>query len=384
MTEPSLPRVAQVVSRALETGQIPGAIVLVSSGGTVVHRDARGGPEPGSSHRLRTDTMLWLASMTKVVCAAALLMLSDDGKLDVDDPISRYVPEFAAPGRVRVLRPGSPVLRPAMPFGPPPDPPPVYDEVPADREIRVRDLLTHTSGLQSIFRWNPEYRPPAAGETLASHVPSLASVVRDFQPGTEWAYSNAAGFDVLARVAEVASGFAFDNLLGRRIFGPLDLRDCGFGRGGTDRAASLDSRFAGNPVPAGQGYFSGAAGLWASLTDYLTFAEFLRDGRTSGGRQLLSKEAVRQLTANQVGDLCPGLNGRAESNGIGFGFAVAVITDATAAGVPFATGTFGWDGVGTRRFWVDPASGVTLVMYAPDQQVQQDIEAAVAADAALS
>jgi CubicO group peptidase (beta-lactamase class C family) len=380
MTELTLPRVGQVVTRALETGQIPGAVVLVSSQGTAVHRDARGVPEPGSSHRLRPDTIMWLASMTKVVCAAALLMLADDGKLDVGDPVSRYIPQFAAPGRVRVLRPGSPPPQPAMPFGPPPDPLPVYDEVPAGREIRIRDLLTHTSGLQSIFRWNPEYRPPVAGETLAAHVPSLARVIRDFQPGSEWAYSNAAGFDVLARVAEVASGLSFDDLLRRRVFDPLDLRDTGFGLGRTDRAAPLDSRFADNPVPAGQGYFSGAAGLWASLTDYLAFAEFLRDGRTRDGRPLLSQEAVRQLTANQVGDLCPGLNGRPESKGIGFGYAVAVVTDAAAAGVPFSAGTFGWDGVATRRFWVDREAGVALVMYVPDQQVQQDIEAAVADD----
>src|ERR1700733_7491843 len=167
MTELTLPRVGQVVTRALETGRIPGAVVLVSSQGTAVHRDARGVPEPGSSRRLRPDTIMWLASMTKAVCAVALLMLADEGKLDVGDPVSRYIPEFADPGRVRVLRPGSPPPRPAMPFGPPPDPLPAYDEVPADREIRIRDLLTHTSGLQSILRWNPEYRPPVAGETLA-------------------------------------------------------------------------------------------------------------------------------------------------------------------------------------------------------------------------
>jgi CubicO group peptidase (beta-lactamase class C family) len=380
MTELTLPRVGRVVTRALETGQIPGAVVMVSSEGTVVHRDARGVPEPGSSRRLRPDTIMWLASMTKAVCAAALLMLADDGKLDISDPVSRYVPEFAAPGRVRVLPPGSPPPQPAMPFGPPPDPLPVYDEVPADREIRIRDLLTHTSGLQSIFRWNPDYRPPVAGETLAAHVPSLARVVRDFQPGSEWAYSNAAGFDVLARVAEVASGLGFDDLLRLRVFDPLSLRDFGFGLGRTDRAAPLDSRFADNPVPAGQRYFSGAAGLWASLTDYLTFAEFLRDGHTSGGRQLLSPDAIGQLAANQVGDLCPGLNGRPGRKGIGFGFAVAVVTDAAAACLPFANGAFGWDGVATRRFWVDREAGVTLVMYVPDQQVQQDIEAAVADD----
>ena len=380
MSEPALPPVERVVTRALDDGRIPGAVVLVSRDGTVVHRDARGVTDPGGTHPLRPQTVLWLASLTKPVTAVALLMLADEGKLELDDAVSKYVPEFAAPGRVRVLRPGAPPPPPTAPFGPPPDPLPEYDEVPEERQLSLRDLLTHTSGLQSIFRWNPEYRPSAPGDTLASHVPALARVVRDFQPGTEWAYSNAAAFDVLARVAEVASGLTFDEFLRTRLFDPLGLASFGFGRGGTGDAAPLDPRFAGNPVLTGQGYFSGAAGLWASSEDYLTFAQFLRDGRDPNGRHLVSQEALSAMTSNQVGDLCPGLNGRAEAKGIGFGLAVTVVTDPAAAGLPLRAGAFGWDGVTTRRFWVDPA-GWTLFMYVPDQGVQQDIEAAVAEEA---
>jgi CubicO group peptidase (beta-lactamase class C family) len=374
MNQPKLPLVERAVTRALDAGRIPGAVVLVTRDAALVHSDARGTDEGG--HPLRTDTVLWLASLTKPVCAAALLMLADDGRLGIDDPVSAYIPEFAEPGRVRVLRPGTPPPPPSMPFGPPPDPLPVYDEVPTEREITIRDLLTHTSGLQSIFRWNPEYRPPVPGDTLASHVPGLARVVRDFQPGTEWAYSNAAAFDVLARVAEVASGLAFDELLRTRVFAPLSVPSFGFGRADTPNAAPLDPRFAGNPVLTGDGYYSGAAGLWASPEDYLTFAEFLRDGRAANFSQLLSQHALAQLTANHTGELCPGLNGRAEAKGIGFGLAVTVVTDPAAAGLPLPAGAFGWDGVTTRRFWVDPA-GWTLFMFAPDQEVQQEIEAAV-------
>jgi CubicO group peptidase (beta-lactamase class C family) len=340
----------------------------------LAHSDARGTDEGG--HPIRVDTVLWLASLTKPVCAAALLTLADEGRLAIDDPVSRYIPEFAEPGRVRVLRPGTPPP-PSMPFGPPPDPLPVYDEVPADREITLKDLLTHTSGLQSIFQWNPGYRPPVTGDTLASHVPGLARVVRDFQPGAKWAYSNAAAFDVLARAAEVASGQRFDELLAARLFGPLGLSSFGFGRAGTPNAAPLDPRFAGNPVLTGDGYYSGAAGLWASPADYLAFAAFLRDGRAADGTRLLSQDALEQMTANQTADLCPGLNGRPEAKGIGFGLAVTVVTNPAAAGLPATAGAFGWDGVTTRRFWVDP-SGWTLFMYVPDQEVQQDIEAAVA------
>lgn len=379
MSELSLPRVERVVTQAVETGQIPGAVVTVAMEGKVVHRDARGVPDPRSGCRLQPDSILWLASLSKVVCAAALLMLADDGKLSVEDPVSRYIPEFAEPGRVRVLPPGTPPPPPAPPFGPPPDPLPAYQEVAAEREITIRDLLTHTSGLQTIFRWNPDYVPPAPGDTLAGHVPGLARVVRDFQPGAEWAYSNAAGFDVLSRVAELASGRPFDELLRSRVFGPLGIGGMGFGLAGDKRAVPVDPAFLANPVITGEGYYSGAAGLWGDAESYLRFAWMLRDGRASGG-ELLSPGTVRQMTSNQIGGLHPVLAGRSAADGLGFGFAVAVVTSAAVAGLPLGDGSFGWDGVATRRFWVDPDGGFAFFMYAPDAAVQQDIEAAVAAD----
>lgn len=379
MSELSLPRAERVVTQAVETGQIPGAIVTVAVEGKVVHRDARGVPDPRSGVRLQPDSILWLASLSKVVCAAALLMLADDGKLSVEDPVSRYIPEFAEPGRVRVLPPGTPPPPPAPPFGPPPDPLPAYQEVAAEREITIRDLLTHTSGLQTIFRWNPDYVPPAPGDTLAGHVPGLARVVRDFQAGAEWAYSNAAGFDVLSRVAELASGRPFDELLRSRVFGPLGIDGMGFGLAGDKRAVPVDPAFLANPVITGEGYYSGAAGLWGDAESYLRFAWMLRDGRASGG-ELLSPGTVRQMTSNQIGGLHPVLAGRSAADGLGFGFAVAVVTSAAVAGLPLGDGSFGWDGVATRRFWVDPDGGFAFFMYAQDAGVQQDIEAAVAAD----
>lgn len=318
---------------------------------------------------------MWLASMSKLLGATALMMLAEDGKLDVTDPVSAYIPEFATPGRVRVLRPGSPPPVPAMPFGPPPDPLPVYDEVPAERELTLFDLLTHTGGLQSIFAWNPEYVPPAPGDTLAGYVSGLASVVRDFQPGKGWAYSNAASYDVLSRVIEIASGRPLDTYLSERIFQSLGTRSFGFGRGGEPGAAPLPAAFAGNPVIAGQTYRATSAGLWATAEDYLTFAEILRND----GAGMLSPASVGRMTTNQIADLCPGLNGREPAPGIGIGLGgVATIEDPTAAGESLPTGAFGWDGVGTRRFWVSREHHWSLFMYAPDQTTQREIEAATA------
>lgn len=383
MSEPTLPHVHDVISSAVAAGRIPGAVVLVRAGGDLVHQDARGTDAAGSAHQLSADSILWLASLSKPVCAAALLMLADQGKVDLNAPVSRYIPEFAQPGQVRVIRPGTPEPPPSPPFGPPPDPAPVYDLVPADREITPRDLLTHTSGLQSIFQYNPGFRHPLPGETLASYVPVLAGLVRDFQPGTRWAYSNAAGFDVLARITEVASGRGFDALLRDSLLDPLGATDLGFGLGGSARAVPLEPNFATNPVPVGDRYYSGAAGMWGSAAHYLRFAEFLAAGRAADGRELMSAAARGEMTANQSGDLCPGLNGRAPSKGIGFGYGVAVVTDAAAAGLPLPDGTFGWDGIGSRRFWVGPSGEFSMFMYAPDPGTQQEVEAAVAQDLRL-
>ena len=167
MTE--LKEITALVEKAVADGRIPGAVVVARSQGDVVHRSAHGVLDQETGYPLRTDTILWLASLSKVIGAAALLTLADEGRVDVDDLVSAYIPEFAVPGRVRVLRPGSPSPM-GMPFGPPPDPLPEYDIVPAERELTLLDLLTHTGGLQSILLWNPEYVPPVPGQTLAGYV----------------------------------------------------------------------------------------------------------------------------------------------------------------------------------------------------------------------
>jgi CubicO group peptidase (beta-lactamase class C family) len=371
-----LEEVSALVEKGVAGGRIPGAVVVARSQGEVVHRSAHGVLDPETGYPLRPDTVLWLASLSKVIGAAALMMLADEGLVTVEDPVSAYIPEFSAPGRVRVLRPGSPSPM-GMPFGPPPDPLPEYDIVPAERELTLLDLLTHTGGLQSIFAWNPEYGPPALGQTLADYVPSLGGLVRDFQPRHGWAYSNAASYDVISRVIEIVSGQDLATFLRTRLLEPLGARSIGFGRGGQDNAAPLPPMFAGNAVIQGGTFHSTCAGLWGTPEDYLIVAEMLRNGGVHEGRRLLSAETAERMTTNQIGDLCPGLNGREPAPGIGFGLSVAVVEDPGAAGESLPAGTFGWDGVGTRRFWVSPTGGWSLFYYAPDAAMQREIEAAV-------
>lgn len=373
-----IPGLSALIDQAVADGRIPGAVVVARKSGEVVHRAACGVLDAETGYPLRPDTIFWLASLSKVIGTVALLSLADEGRVSVDDPVSRYIPEFAAPGRVRVLRPGSPPPA-GLPFGPPPDPPPEYDIVAADRELTLFDLLTHTGGLQSIFAWNPEYVPPAPGATLAGYVPSLGTLVRDFQPGKGWAYSNAASFEVLSRVIEIVSGQPLAEVLRARVLDPLGAESIGFGRAGHDGAHPVPPPFADNPVIAGISYQAVSAGLWGTAEDYLTVAEMLLNGGVHEGRRLLAAETAERMTTNQIGDLCPGLNGRPPAPGIGFGLSVAVVTDPEAAGESLPAGTFGWDGVDTRRFWASPSGGWSLFYYAPDTAVQREIEAVATA-----
>jgi CubicO group peptidase (beta-lactamase class C family) len=373
-----LPAVRAVAEGAVSAGRVPGTVVVARHNGEVVHSSAHGVLDAETSFPLHDDTVLWLASLSKVVGAVALLMLADEGRLSITDPVSAYITEFAAPGRVLVLRPGSPSPL-AMPFGPPPEPLPEFDVTAAERELTLLDLLTHTGGLQSLMRWNPEFVPPVPGQTLADYAPGLGGLARDFQAGKAWAYSNEASFDVVSRVIEIVSGHDLDTFLRTRIVAPLGISSMGFGRGGQPGAMPVPPPFLENPVIAGTTFRSTCAGLWSSGADYLVFAEMLRNGGVHDGTRLLSEKSVELMTTNHVGLLCPGLNGREPAPGIGFGLSVALIQDGSAAGEALPDGTFGWDGVGTRRFWVCPAGGWSAFIYAPDVAVQREIEAALTA-----
>ena len=200
----------------IDNGQIPGGIVLVERNGKVVLLDAQG--KTPSGQPLTTDTVFGIASLTKPVTAVAVLMFVDDGKIDLDDPVSKYIPEFGAARRVRMLEArlaAAAVLAVARSScrSPRKVGPPEYEIVPAEKPITVRMLLDSHLG-HSDFR-RAERRLPSQtkpGETLADVIPRMASALLEFQPGSRWAYSNGAGYEVLGRIVEVASGQPFNVL----------------------------------------------------------------------------------------------------------------------------------------------------------------------------
>ncbi len=356
----------------VDSGQIPGGIVLVARDGKVVYLEAQGITDPVSKRPMQADLIYGTASLTKPVAAVAAMMLVDEGKLNLDDPVSKYIPEFGGPRQVRVLKPGSP---PAA-FTPMPGPVPPskewgeaqYEFVPAERPITVRMLLTHTSGIQIFGVDNPDFPRAEPGDNLATRIPKLAKAALEYQPGSRWAYSNGPGIDVVGRVVEVASGMNFRQFLQQRLFGPLGMNDTDFGvkRALTARAMPFAP---GAPLPIAEEttYFSGGAGMWTTVSDYSLFARMLTNNGSFNGRQYLKPETVKQMASNQIGPFVmggyPPMGMPAE--GVKFGLGMLTVTIPAAAGTRLPVGSFGWDGVGTRRFWAIPQERIAIVMMVP-------------------
>jgi CubicO group peptidase (beta-lactamase class C family) len=376
-------QIDRVIAQHIEAGDIPGAVVLLKQRGKILFWEAKGVGDAKTPSPLTKDSIFWIASLTKPIVATGILMLADDGKLSINDPVSKYLPEYSAPRQVRTLKPGSKLPPPTAPGSPAANAPaPEYDYASAKRGPTLKDLLTHSSGLQSIGVPNPAIPEILPGDTLASWVPKLSSTPLDFQPGEGWAYSNAAAFDVLARVVEVVSGQPFDQYLQKRLFEPLQMTSTGFRGKRPDlvpRDIPLDARLLANPCIEGTTFFCGSAGLWTSVEDYAKFAQMLLDdGKAPNGHRILRPATVKLLASDAIGKLFPGTQG-ISGEGAAMGLGVLVIKDPAAAGVAVPQGSFGWDGVGTRRFWVMPTKKTVLVMFIPSGKgplVQRDIEAA--------
>jgi CubicO group peptidase (beta-lactamase class C family) len=379
LSGPKLQAIGEAVQRHIDAKAIPGAITLVARNGRIAWLDARGNVTP--TMPLQEDTVFWVASMTKPLVATAVMMMVDAGKVSLDDPVSQYIPEFAAPRQVRVLKPGSPPPNPQDRNAPKPE----YELVPAERPILVRHLLTHTSGLQSIGVPNDSLVPIAVGDTLATHIPKLASATLEFQPGSKWFYSNATGFDVLARVVEVASGQTFYEFVQRRILDPLGMKSSSFGPRADLAARTMEvaPQMAANPCVNAKTYACGSAGMWISAEDYARFAQMLLNNGEFGGKRLLSRKAVATMVTNHTGRLFPGTSGvPGADKGVVMGLSVVVVEDSAASGLAVPTGSFGWDGVGSRRFWVIPQERMVIVMLVPSgaaAPVHRDVERAAMA-----
>ncbi len=379
-----LVRIHESIQRHIDAAEISGAVTLVARRGRIAHFEAHGLMDLESKKPMQKDAIFRLASMSKPVTSVAVLMLVEEGKIRLNDSVSKFLPEFKE-SKVAMPRESATPRPPAQPAAPPD-----YYTVPANREITIRDLLTHTSGLLSSglgSRVAPRMNPFAPGETLESYIPKLAAVPLDFQPGTQWAYSGLAGPDVLSRIVEIVSGQTYDQYLKTRIFDPLGMKDTFF-YPPDDRRPRIVTlyqrspeglRKAANQEPlSGKTYFSGAGGLMSTAEDYLQFAQMLCNGGVLNGKRLLGPKTVELMASNHVGDMFNGKLGR-PAHGMGFGLLVAVIEDPVAAGLRLSKGSFGWDGAFGTQVWIDPKEKMVSIVMIQTQipLVQRDFENAV-------
>jgi len=382
-----LPRIHAAVQRYLDQRQLAGAVTLVARRGKVAHFEAHGVMDLDSNVPMRKDAIFRIASMSKPVTGVAIAMLLEEGALRLTDPVSRFIPEFKDM-KVSVTRPG--YVAPPVPPGqiaPLPD----YYTVPADREITIRDLLTHTSGLESGTlgnRLGARLAPRDTSKTLADQIPRLALVPLDFQPGSQWTYSLLAGMDTLGRIVEIASGQSYDQFLKQRVFDPLGMKDTGFVVP-ADKAPRMAGLYNRTPRGIEKGdtpawlsthtFFSGGGGLWSTAEDYAQFAQMLLNGGELNGTRLLSPRTVELMATNHVAELYNGAGAGTRVQGMGFGLSMEVVLDNIRANRRTSNGSFGWDGAFGTHFWVDPKEKLigVLMVQTPGTGVTRDFENAV-------
>ncbi len=366
-----LQRINQMIQRRIDAGELAGAVTLVARRGKIAHFEAQGVADLDSKKPMTKDSLFRIASMTKPITGVAIMMLVEEGKVRLTDPVSRYIPEFRGI-KVAVAQPGT-------------GPEPKFYTVPAEREITVRDLLIHTSGLGSGPMGNSELAKFArkANETLADYIPRLGATPLEFQPGSRWTYSPGAAFDTLGRIVEIASGLKFDQFLNQRVFGPLEMKDIFFytPEDKKPRQATIYQRRDGKLVkpeaPArsmGDAYFSGGGGLTSTAGDYLPFGLMLANGGQLNGKRLLSPRTVEMMASAHAPDTLPG-----RPKGEPFGLSMRVVADRVSRVSPLSDGSHGWSGAFGTHFWVDPKEKLVaiLMIQTANNEIRADFEQAV-------
>lgn len=380
-------RIGQMVQRYIDAKDITGAVTIVARKGKVAQYEAYGLMDLEGRTPMRKDAIFRMASMSKPVTATAILMLVEEGKVRLTDPVSRFIPSFK---QLQVAMPkGDASASSARGRGERAEPE-IYT-VPASREITVRDLLTHTSGLQSGgtgSRAAGRAAPRLKTDSLATHVPKLGAGPLDFQPGSEWRYSALAGMDTLGRIVEIASGQTYDQFLKQRLFDPLGMRDTAFvvPADKQSRLVTLyDSENGALTRIDTPGWldtttlFSGGGGLYSTAEDYVQFAQMLANDGEWNGKRYLSPRSVERMSTNHVGELYARSGRTSSTLGQGFGLGVRVVMDRGAGTIALANGSFGWSGAFGTHFWVDRADQLAaiLLIQEPVTAMRGDFENAV-------
>ena len=361
-----LARITEMMKRHIAAGELSGGVTLVARHGRIAHFEATGVTDVDTKKPMTKDSVFRIASMTKPVTGVAIMMMMEEGKLKITDLVSKYIPSFKDL-KVAVAEPKRAGANAAAD-----EPTPVkYYRVPAEREITIRDLLTHVSGLASGSMSNDSIRVPEISrkptDTLADYIPRLGKSALEFQPGSRWSYSPQAGFDTLGRIVEITSGMPFDQFLRQRLFDPLGMKDVAFyptevlePRLVTPYRLDPKGKMTKNANPGSMQskvYFMGSGGLITTAEEYAKFAQMLVNGGELNGKRLLSPRTVTYMASVHASDK---LEGR--TPGEGFGLSVRVVRDAVASGSRVSDGSFGWSGAYGTHFWVDQKEDLIAIM----------------------
>jgi len=367
LSQQRLERIATTVQQSIDSGRIAGAVTLVVRRGQTAWSRAQGMADREAGVPMRTDNIFRICSMTKPITSVAVMMLYEEGRFLLDDPVSRYLPEFKNPKILAKPASGEPYT------------------IPAAREITIRDLLRHTSGL--TYHWNadlgPRYRDanvahgllPYEG-TIEDSVKRLAALPLLFNPGERFEYS--LGVDVLGRLVEVVSGRTLDEFLRSRLFAPLGMKDTAFFPPEEKRARLATAytyyadkglaRFPETPITEGsfvyaadypyrgpRKLFAGGAGLNSTAGDYARFCQMMLDGGRVGSERLLGRKSVELMTHDQLGRISP-------DQGFGLGFGVeGVKAPLSELG---SAGEYDWGGFFYTTFSIDPQEQMIVVFMA--------------------
>ncbi|TBO41427.1 serine hydrolase domain-containing protein [Pedobacter kyonggii] len=362
-----LARIDRVVQSYIDSNWIVGAVCLVMKDGKPAYFKAFGMDDKEKGRPMHKDAIFRIASQTKAITSTAVMMLWEEGKFLLDDPVSKYIPSFASP---KVLDKFN-------------EKDSSYTTLPAKREITIRDLLTHTSGLgyAQIGSAKMQAIYAKAGiqagfsdhkQLLADAVNKLGTLPLEFNPGERFNYS--LSIDVLGRLVEAASGMSLDRFFAERIFTPLGMNDTYFHLPETKRGRLVtaytedaktrkpvkwvDGTFPGSSInyPVNNnGYFAGGAGLVSTITDYAAFLQLFINKGNYLGKQLLAKHTVDVMTRNQIGDISLG----DDKFGIGF-----QLTTAKGSGkLGLSEGSISWGGFFATSYWADPKEKLSGLLF---------------------
>lgn len=375
-----LERIHELMQRNIDEGNFAGAVTVVARHGRVVHFETHGVMDLDVKNPMERDAIFRIMSMTKPVVGVSILMLLEESKLQLNDRVSKFIPEF------KDLKVAVPLPSPfSSPFAPPSNAPtePRFYTMPADREVTIRDLMTHTSGVVSgpISMSQNAKVSYKEGETVGDYIPRLGSVPLEFQPGTKWAYSAQAGIDTLVRIVEIISKQTFDQFLQQRLFEPLEMKDTFFypAEAVKPRIATLYGRTPEGLQKRGEmpfvngTYLSGGGGLFSTAEDYLRFGLMLANGGELEGKRVLGSRTIEMMKSIHIPDSLPGRN-----PGEGYGLTVRVISDSGAAGTMLSNGSFGWSGAFGTHFWVDPEEEIVAVLMTQGGSIELTVDFEVA------